>query len=87
MKKPTMVVLKTIIVGFFILQSNMQIKSSTRNIYTETFVLIIYLKRWIMMSNNTIDLLNIPIYQQMKRVVYIDRCMVKWAGMLLSEHS
>ena len=37
------------------------------------------------MSEHTIDLLSIPIYQQMARIVYVDRCMVKWAGMLLSE--
>ncbi len=41
----------------------------------------------IVMGEHTIDLLRIPIYQQMVRVVYVDRCMVKWAGMLLSEHS
>ena len=39
------------------------------------------------MSEHTIDLLSIPIYQQMIRVAYFDRCMVKWAGMLLSEHN
>lgn len=39
------------------------------------------------MSKHTIDLLSIPIYQQMARIVYVDRCMVKWAGMLLSEHN
>jgi len=39
------------------------------------------------MSEHTIDLLSILIYQQMDRVVYCDRCMVKWAGMLLSEHN
>ena len=39
------------------------------------------------MNEPTIDLLSIPIYQQMDRVVYFDRCMVKWAGMLLSEHN
>ena len=39
------------------------------------------------MSEPTIDLLSIPIYQQMARVIYVDRCMVKWAGMILSEHS
>ena len=41
----------------------------------------------VVMSEPTIDLLSIPIYQQMDRVVYFDRCMVKWAGMLLSEHN
>ena len=41
----------------------------------------------IVMNKHTIDLLSIPVFQQMVRVVYIDRCMVKWAGMLLSEHS
>ena len=39
------------------------------------------------MSEHTIDLLNIPIYQQMARILYVDRCMVKWAGMLLYEHN
>ena len=39
------------------------------------------------MDGHTIDLLSIPIYQQMVRIFYVDRCMVKWAGMLLSEHS
>ena len=39
------------------------------------------------MSDHTIDLLSIPIYRQMARIVYVDRCMVKWAGMLLSEHN
>lgn len=39
------------------------------------------------MSEHTIDLLGIPIYQQMARIVYFDRCMIKWAGMLLSEHN
>ncbi|EIW19772.1 hypothetical protein SAMN04515679_3078 [Pelosinus fermentans] len=39
------------------------------------------------MSEHTIDLLSISIYQRMIRIVYIDRCMIKWAGMLLSEHN
>ena len=39
------------------------------------------------MSGPTMDLLSIPIYQQMAQIVYFDRCMVKWAGMLLSEHN
>ncbi|MEG6586302.1 hypothetical protein [Dendrosporobacter sp. 1207_IL3150] len=39
------------------------------------------------MSEHTIDLLSIPVFQQMIRVVYVDRCMIKWAGMLLSEHN
>ena len=39
------------------------------------------------MNEHTIDLLSIPIYQQMARIVYFGRCMVKWAGMLLSEHN
>lgn len=39
------------------------------------------------MNEHTINLLSIPIYQQMARIVYVDRCMVKWAGMLLSEHN
>ncbi|QDR81302.1 hypothetical protein SPTER_26790 [Sporomusa termitida] len=40
-----------------------------------------------MVSEHTINLLSIPIYQQMARIFYVDRCMVKWAGMLLSEHN
>lgn len=39
------------------------------------------------MSEHTIDLLSIPIYRQMIRIFYVDRSMVKWAGMLLSEHN
>ncbi len=39
------------------------------------------------MSEHTVDLLSIPIYQQMARIAYVDRCMVKWAGMFLSEHN
>ncbi len=39
------------------------------------------------MNAHTIDLLSIPIYQQMARIFYVDQCMVKWAGMLLSEHN
>ena len=39
------------------------------------------------MSEPTIDLLSIPIYQQMAQIVYFDRCMVTGAGMLLSEHN
>ncbi len=39
------------------------------------------------MREHTIDLLSISIYQQMARIVYADRCMIKWAGMLLSEHN
>lgn len=39
------------------------------------------------MSEHIIDLLSISVYQQMVRVDYVDRCMVKWAGMLLSEHN
>jgi len=32
------------------------------------------------MSEHTIDLLGIPIYKQMIRIFYVDRCMVKWEG-------
>ena len=39
------------------------------------------------MSEPTIDLLSIPVYQQMAQIFYFDRCMVKWSGMLLSEHN
>ena len=39
------------------------------------------------MSEHTIDLPSIPISQQMIRIFYVDRSMVKWAGMLLSEHN
>ena len=38
-------------------------------------------------NNDTVDLLQIPLYQEMVRVFYVDRGIVKWAGMLLSEHS
>ena len=41
----------------------------------------------VVMSGPTIDLLSNHIYQQMVQIVYFDRCMVKWAGMLLSEHN
>lgn len=39
------------------------------------------------MNEHTVDLLSIPFYRQMIQVLYVDRCMVKWAGLLLSEHS
>ncbi|XEQ97797.1 hypothetical protein SPX_26610 [Sporomusa paucivorans] len=39
------------------------------------------------MSEHTIDLLSIPIYQKVIRMFYVDQCRVKWAGMLLSEHN
>ena len=39
------------------------------------------------MQEHTVDLMAIPFYQQMARVFYVDRGMMKWAGMLLSEHN
>lgn len=39
------------------------------------------------MMNNIVDLFQIPIYKDMIKILYVDRGMVKWAGMLLSEHS
>ena len=39
------------------------------------------------MQEHTVDLLTIPFYQQMAQVFYVDRGMMKWAGMLLSEHN
>ena len=37
------------------------------------------------MQEHTVDLMTIPFYQQMAQVFYVDRAMMKWAGMLLSE--
>lgn len=39
------------------------------------------------MQENIVDLMTIPCFQQMAQVFYIDRGMMKWAGMLLSEHN
>ena len=39
------------------------------------------------MQEHTVDLMTIPFYQQMTQVFYNDRGMMKWAGMLLSEHN
>ena len=39
------------------------------------------------MKENTVDLMTIPFYQQMAQVFYVDRGMMKWTGMLLSEHN
>ena len=38
------------------------------------------------MQEHTVDLLTISFYQQMAQVFYVDLGMMKWAGMLLSEH-
>ncbi len=39
------------------------------------------------MQEHIVDLTTIPFYQQMAQVFYVDRGMVKWAGMLLPEHN
>ncbi|WP_170205802.1 hypothetical protein [Anaeroarcus burkinensis] len=39
------------------------------------------------MQEHTVDLTTIPFYQQMTQVIYVDRGMMKWAGMLLSDHT
>ena len=39
------------------------------------------------MQEHTVDLMTIPFYRQMAQVIYVDRGMMKWAGMLLSEHN
>ena len=39
------------------------------------------------MQAHTVDLLTISFYQQMAQVFYVDRGMMKWAGMFLSEHN
>lgn len=39
------------------------------------------------MEERFVDLTTMPCYQQMVQVFYVDRCMAKWAGMLLSEHN
>ena len=48
---------------------------------------IIFLKESENMEERFVDLTTIPCYQQMVQVFYVDRCMAKWAGMLLSEHN
>ena len=40
-----------------------------------------------MMKKHTVDLSTIPFYREMAQVLYVDRCMVKWVGLILSEHS
>lgn len=39
------------------------------------------------MQEHTVYLMTIPFYQQMALVCYVDRGVMKWAGMLLSEHN
>ena len=39
------------------------------------------------MQEHTVDLMTLPCFQQMAQVIYVDRGMMKWAGMLLSEHN
>ena len=39
------------------------------------------------MQEHTVDLMTISFYQQMTQVFYVDRGMMNWAGMLLSEHN
>lgn len=73
---PARVVLMTILAGFIsiLVSKNYRVH---QYLY-RTYVLILWIWRWIVTSEHTIDLLNIPIYQQMARIVYVDRCMVKW---------
>ena len=52
-----------------------------------TNVLLLLSQEVIIMQEHTVDLMTIPFYQQMAQVFYVDRGMVKWAGMLLSEHN
>ena len=52
-----------------------------------TNVLLLLSQEVIIMQEHTVDLLTIPFYQQMAQVFYVDRGMMKWAGMLLSEHN
>ena len=40
-----------------------------------------------MVKKHIVDLLTIPIYREMTQVFYVDRCMVKWVGLILYEHS
>lgn len=52
-----------------------------------TDVLLLLSQEVIIMQEHTVDLMTIPFYQQMAQVFYVDRGMMKWAGMLLSEHN
>ena len=52
-----------------------------------TNVLLLLSQEVIIMQEHTVDLTTIPFYQQMAQVFYVDRGMMKWAGMLLSEHN
>ena len=52
-----------------------------------TNVLILLSQEVMIMQEHTVDLLTIPCFQQMAQVFYVDRGMMKWAGMLPSEHN
>ena len=52
-----------------------------------TNVLVLLSQEVMIMQEHTVDLMTIPFYQQMAQVFYVDRGMMKWAGMLLSEHN
>ena len=52
-----------------------------------TNVLVLLSQEVMIMQEHTVDLMTIPFYQQMAQVFYVDRSMMKWAGMLLSEHN
>ena len=52
-----------------------------------TNVLVLLSQEVMIMQEHTVDLLTIPFYQQMAQVFYVDRGMMKWAGLLLSEHN
>ena len=52
-----------------------------------TNVLILLSQEVMIMQEHTVDLMTIPFYQQMAQVFYVDRGMMKWAGLLLSEHN
>ena len=52
-----------------------------------TNVLLLLSQEVMTMQEHTVDLMTISFYQQMAQVFYVDRGMMKWAGMLLSEHN
>ena len=52
-----------------------------------TNILVLLSQEVMIMQEHTVDLMTIPFYQQMAQVFYVDRGMMKWAGMLLSEHN
>ena len=52
-----------------------------------TNVLLLLSQEVMIMQEHTVDLMTISFYQQMAQVFYVDRGMMKWEGMLLSEHN